>query len=122
MISGTVVANRGVVVPIVVYDSSGHEHALSAIVDTGFNGWLTLPERLARRWGILLGEQGAGVLADGTAISFKVYEARVMWDGQPRAVLIDEMESEPLIGMRLTRGYRMLIENIDGGAVRIERM
>jgi clan AA aspartic protease len=122
MISGAVVSGRGPVVPLVVLDADGHEHTVSAIVDTGFNGWLTLPRRLAHLWGLSLGEQGSGVLANGTAVSFEVYEGQVVWDGQPTAVLVDEMESEPLIGMRLTRGYRMLIENVDGGVVTIERM
>jgi clan AA aspartic protease len=122
MITGAVASGRGPIVPLVVLDAEGHEHSLSAIVDTGFNGWLTLPGRLARLWGIPSREQGSAVLADGSVVYYTVYRASVMWDGQPIAVLIDEMESEPLIGMRLTHGYRMLIENVDGGAVSIERM
>ncbi len=122
MISGTVVLGRGAVIPLVVLDAEGREHAVSAIVDTGFNGWLTLPRRLARVWGVPSREQGTATLADGSAVYFAVYRASVIWDGQPTAVLIDEMESELLIGMRLMLGYRILIEDKDGGAVQIERM
>ena len=69
--------------------------------------------------GHLVARASAAVLADGTAVFFTVYRASVIWDGQPVAVLIDEMDSEPLIGMRLMLGYRILIEDIDGARCRL---
>ncbi len=122
MISGTVVFGRGPIVPLTVLDADGNEHSFSAIVDTGFSGWLTLPARLAQALGNPSREQGSAILADGSEIFFTVYRARVLWDGRPMSILVDEMESESLIGMRLMHGYRILIEDIDGGAVTIERM
>ena len=33
-----------------------------------------------------------------------------------------EADSPPLLGMRLMQGYRILIEDIEGGSVRLERL
>ena len=62
------------------------------------------------------------ILADGDSTVFNTYHLTVLWDGQPQAVFVDELESEPLVGMRLLHGFRFVMETIDGGAVRIERM
>ena len=59
--------------------------------------------------------------ADGGSRTFPPI-VTVLWDGQPKAVFVDELESEPLVGMRLLYGFRLVMETIDGGAVRIERM
>ena len=53
MIIGTVIASRGPVVPLVVRDAGGRQHALSAVVDTGFNGWLTLPKEIIASFGLI---------------------------------------------------------------------
>jgi clan AA aspartic protease len=105
-----------------VRDVGGGEHTLSAVVDTGFTGWLTLPKGTIAALGVNYEEQTLAILADGTPTVFNTYRVTVLWDGQPQAVFVDELESEPLIGMRLLHGFRLLIESIDGGAVRIERM
>ncbi len=122
MITGAVVANRGPVVPLVLRDAGGREHALSAVVDTGFTGWLTLPKEMIASLGLIWRDETLALLADGTTTIFNVFRVTVIWDGQPKAVLVGELESEALIGMRLLHGFRLVIESIDGGAVRIERM
>ncbi len=122
MISGTVVTNQGPVVPLVVRDEGGREHAFSAVVDTGFNGWLTLPKDMIAALGLKWHDETRAILADGDSTVFDTYHATVLWDGQPQAVFIDELESEPLIGMRLLYGFRFVMETISGGTVRIERM
>ena len=122
MISGTVVANQGPIVPLVVQDAGGHEYTLSAVIDTGFTGWLTLPKRIIATLGLRWHDETLAVLADGTPSVFDTYHVTVLWDGQPQVVLVDELESEPLIGIRLLHGFRFIMETIDGGAVRIERM
>jgi len=122
VISGTVVANQGPVVPLVLQDAGGHEYALSAVVDTGFTGWLTLPKEIIAALGLRYREQTRAILADGGSSLFSTYDLSVIWDGRPQVILVDELESEPLIGMRLLYGFRLVIENVDGGVVQIERM
>ena len=122
MIWGTVDTKEGPIIPLVLRDAAGREHVLSAFVDTGFTGWLALPQEIIAALGLLFREHGAGVLADGGSVQFNVYDASVVWDGQPLEVFVDEMDSEPLIGMRLLRGFRFVMNTIDGGEVRIERI
>lgn len=38
------------------------------------------------------------------------------------AIPVDEADAEPLVGMRLMKGFRILVEDIDGGIVQIERI
>jgi hypothetical protein len=51
-----------------------------------------------------------------------VYEAELIWDGKPRRVLVDEAESDPLLGMRLLNGYEMKMQVFDRGKVTIKRL
>jgi clan AA aspartic protease len=122
LIAGAVVSNRGPVVPIMLRDASGHDHALSALVDTGFTGWLTLPKELIAAFGLDYVGQTTGVLADGSPAVFDTYRVRATWDDQPITTRVYELESEPLIGMRLLQGFRLVVDAVDGGPVRIERL
>ena len=72
--------------------------------------------------GLMWHDETRAILADGDSTVFDTYQVTVLWDGQPQAVFVDELESEPLIGMRLLHGFRLVMETIDGGVVRIERM
>ena len=47
------------------------------------------------------------MLADGSEITYDVYEGVLLWDGQPTPVLIDEMDAVSLIGMSLMAGYEL---------------
>jgi len=122
VILGTVVARQGPVVPLLLRAANGREHTLSAVVDTGFNGWLTLPREIIAALGISYEEQTRAILADGSFAVFDSYYVTVLWDGKSETVLVDELESEPLVGMRLLHGYRLTVEIVDDGPVRIERM
>ena len=67
-------------------------------------------------------EDGDGILANGSTTVLNAYKATVIWDGQPKAILVHELESEPLIGMRLLHGFRFIMDSVDGGPVQIERL
>ncbi len=122
MITGTVTADREPVIRIRVHDANGQDQECVAIVDTGFTGWLTLPLDFIRALGLSWKELGAAILADGSQVFFDVYEATIVWDGQAIAISVDESDSEPLIGMGLMDGFRILIEDVVGGQVQIERI
>ncbi|MBO0700578.1 MAG: hypothetical protein J2P46_19430, partial [Zavarzinella sp.] len=65
---------------------------------------------------------GQGILADGTECLFLVYEAWVIWDRRLRRILVDEADSDPLIGMSLLDGYRLTVDAREGGKVEIRRL
>ena len=109
-------------IPLLVFDQSGTQHAISALVDTGFTGWLTLPANLIASLGLRWCREGQGVLADGGLTLFNVFAADVVWDGQRKLVFVSELDGDPLIGMSLLNGFRFVMDAIDGGPIRIERL
>ena len=121
MITGTVNADREPIIRITVRDVNGQEQEREAVVDTGFTGWLTLPPAFITALGLPWKELGTAILADGSQIYFDVYEATVIWDGQPITFFVDESDSDPLVGMALMYGYDIFIENVDGGSVTLQR-
>jgi hypothetical protein len=44
----------------------------------------------------------------------------VIWDGQYRTIDIAESETEPLLGMAMLYGYRLQVDAVEGGIVKIE--
>ena len=92
----------------------------TAVIDTGFNGWLTLPESIIQELGLTYYGQRPAVQASGEAQLFLIYGAMVSWDGEHRAVLVHQAEGTPLIGMGLLKGSRLIMDTREGGDVIIE--
>ena len=63
-----------------------------------------------------------GILADRSRVSFDAYDATVLWEGDPRVVLIDEADTTPLVGMLLLDRHNLNIDVADGGCVGIRTM
>lgn len=122
MIRGVVTTDREPIVQMAARDANGQEFPFDSVVDTGFTGWLTRPPHTIAALGLSWKELGRAILADGSEVDFDVYEASILWDGQWVSIPVDEADAESLMGMRLMEGYRILIEDIDGGAVEIERI
>jgi predicted aspartyl protease len=61
-------------------------------------------------------------LADGSERILDVYEAKVVWDGKARAILVDEVNGDPLVGMRLLRGYELKMQGRARGKIAIKRL
>lgn len=119
MILGTVNTQREAVVQLAVFGSSQQRQGITAIIDTGYTGFLTLPFTIITTLGLAWYMQQEGILGDGSLCMFNVYEGFVIWDGQIRAVEVNESEADPLVGMGLLEGYELNIQTIAGGAVTI---
>jgi clan AA aspartic protease len=122
VICGGVVAQRGPVIPLIVFDEDDGGHAMSALVDTGFSGWLSLPAKVIASLRLSWRKEAHGVLADGGSTFFDVFVAEIVWDGQRRRVYVSELDTDPMVGMGLLNGFRFTMDAIDGGAVEIERL
>lgn len=118
MITGSVSADREARVGLVVIGSDNRE-PLDFVIDTGFNGYLTLPGPLIGLLGLVYHSQAVAMLADGSTIPLRKYEARVEWEGGERDVLVLEADGGPLLGMSLLYGSRVTLDVVDGGAVTI---
>ena len=120
MIEGVVNAAYEPVIALVVQGQSGQSRDIEAVVDTGFNGFLTLPTTLVSELGLPFVSIGRATLADGSEIAYDVYGATVLWDGQALYVEADAADSTPLVGMLLLDGHDLNIQVRDGGRVVIQ--
>jgi clan AA aspartic protease len=120
MIAGAVNLQRDAIVLLTVRGPEDREEALEAVVDTGYNGQVSLPALFVTRLGLPWDHSGRGFLADGSETAFPVYKATVVWDGAARVVDVDQIETAPLIGMAMLDGYKLTIDVRQGGSVTIE--
>src|SRR5690606_13584146 len=98
MTSG-IVRNREAVLEIDLLDEQDEVHRLSAVVDTGFNGHLTLPGEVAEALSLVGCGYERGMLADGSVVRMKLYLARVDWLGGIYEVPASQTGGAPLVGM-----------------------
>ena len=94
-VTGEVNAYREAIVRLTVRGSEGAEESFEAVLDTGFTGALTLPSNLIQMLGFPLRRRGRALLADGSESVFDTYEATVLWDGQPRRISVDAVDTDP---------------------------
>ena len=120
MIEGAVNANLEAVVTLPLQDSSGQTREVEAVVDTGFNGYLTLPPMLMEDLDLPVVGDSEATLADGSQAAFDVYGVTVLWDGQPMYVETGAVGGDPLVGMALLYRHNLNIDVEDGGRVVIQ--
>ena len=109
MMTGTVTAKREAILRVTLFAPNGRTYDYDALIDTGYNGYFTLPSALIAALGLQWHRLGFSTLADGTEITFDVYEGVLLWDGQPTPILIDEMDADTLLGMSLMAGYELTL-------------
>lgn len=66
--------------------------------------------------------RNVGMLGDGSEAVFEIYKASVIWDGQNQIVDVAASDADPLVGMGLLYGFKLQIETIEGGTVKIEAL
>lgn len=120
MIQGRVNTFKQAIVALTLHYSRGRSEDVAAIIDTGFDGFITLSPDVIARLRPPLMETRPYELGDGSTVDFDVYFVRVTWDGQNRDVEALVTNGGALIGMSLLTGYMLFIDAIDGGEVRIE--
>jgi clan AA aspartic protease len=120
MMTGKVTGERAIELGFDVVAAGSSTHSLTAIIDTGFNGYLTLPRKVLAAVGAKPAGARKAELADGNTIVLDTYLVQVHWHDQTREVLALEAESHPLVGMSTLWGNRVRFEARDGGEVKIE--
>ena len=107
---------------LVVGNAGGQRQVINTVIDTGFNGFLTLPSAVIAALDLPWNASDIVTLGDGSETLFDLYAVTIIWDGQYRKIDVAESETEPLIGMALLYGYRLQVDAIEGGIVRIEAL
>lgn len=122
MIYGVVNFRYELTLPLLVGDSNGQREMINTVIDTGFDGFLSLPSEVIVRLRLPWRTSNIATLGDGSETLFDFYEGIVIWDGQYRTIDIAEPETEPLLGLAMLRRYRLQVDNFEGGIVAIEAL
>jgi clan AA aspartic protease len=120
MMTGVISSQREAKLSLTVRSSHGPDQAVQAVIDTGFDGDLTLPSSLIRALGLPYHSRTIATLADGSFVPLRIFRATVVWDGQDRTAYVLEADGGPLLGMGMLYGSRVTLDVVDGGDVRIE--
>ena len=121
MITGIVTEQYDAVIELSLFGSRQQKERFDAVIDTGFNGWLTLPPAMIREFGLRWRRRGLAYLADGSSRFYDIYAAEIFWNRHRIQVDVDECDTTPLIGMRLLDGHDVRIWVGKQGRVEIRR-
>jgi clan AA aspartic protease len=117
---GEVTPNKEATVGVTVLGSNGVQHSVTAILDTGYTEYLTLPKSTIAALGLNYRYSIPMILADGRAANMRVFDATVYWAGSQRSVPILETTGDILLGMSMLYGLRVCIDVVDGGDVELD--
>ena len=120
MIEGRVNSRFEAVVRLSVLGPSGEAREIEAVIDTGFNGFLTLPLDLVAELQLPFATQSKVFLADGSDVWLNVHVVFVEWNGRRRYVKADATGRKPMVGMGLLHQYNLYVEVAQGGRVVIQ--
>jgi clan AA aspartic protease len=121
MITGIVNSDFEPIIPLSIRRFDGEVLIQDVIVDTGSNGWLSLPPDLIAELNLRWKRRGRAILGDGSECVFNVYEGVVVWDGVLLTIPVDEADSDPLIGMSLMESYQLTIQIAEDGHVELRK-
>ena len=120
MITGYINADREAIIPLVILNPDRQQYAIEAVLDTGFNGYLTLTGEVIRQFNLPLVGNRRAMLGDGQAVVLDVFLSQVLWHGRTQEVLILQADGGPLVGMALLYGSRVILDVQEEGGVTIQ--
>jgi clan AA aspartic protease len=90
------------------------------VVDTGFEGELSVPPNLARQ----IASEPSGLrslaMADSSVVRRPYHEATIEWNGIQRLTEVLVLDGRPLLGVELLDGCLLQAEMTEGGELLIE--
>lgn len=119
MITGHINSKLEAIIAITIVAKDGKIREFEALVDTGYTGFLTLPPAILAELNLEIFASGRLTMADGHAVDVDLYQATILWDGQPRTIEVDALESEVLVGMSLLEGYDLHVHTVIDGQITI---
>ena len=122
MLTGHVTSDNEAILPIAVLGAGGRIVRVEAAIDTGYNGFLTLPKTAIEELDLSFVGPTRAALGDGNEVNMDLFLGVVQWEGGPRDVLVLETEGGTLVGMALLGGYRVVMDVEEGGVVSVESL
>jgi clan AA aspartic protease len=107
---------------VLVRSAENSEQAIEFVVDTGFEGFLTLPPDLVAALDLPYIAKIQANLADNSRIATTAYAISIVWNGVERDVIVLAMGRRPLIGTALLEDYHLSIDFYEGGTVLVDEI
>ncbi len=95
---------------------------LEFVVDTGFEGALTLPPDIIEALDIPFVQEMSANLADDSSVKTNIHAATIIWNGDVIDVAVLAMGRRPLLGTALLEKMRLGINFEENGVVTIENI
>ena len=122
MIIGRVDQRLNPIIPVDILEQGRRLHRREMLIDTWFEGYLMLPERLIVRMGGTPNRKITMTLANERSSDFAEYLLEIYWHDQVREVGVLASENELLVGRYLLAGCHVGIEMTPGGAVTVTEL
>ena len=110
--------------PALSFEIRGPEggRSFDAVIDTGFNGALTLPPGWIDALGLPQSGEQRVSLADGRVIVVPMHVGYVILDDQDLEIDVAKAQTDPLAGTALFWGFSLYVEFQTNGVVEVERL
>ncbi|MBI3759098.1 MAG: clan AA aspartic protease [Deltaproteobacteria bacterium] len=105
---------------VTVRSETGIQRDVDAIIDTGFNGFLTLPSEIITELKLSFSATADVVLGDGAGTRLSVYQAAIRIAGRDIDAEVLETEGGSLVGMQALQGLDLSIQVIPDGDVGLQ--
>jgi len=120
MITGVVNSELQATLRLSLLGPEGQAREVVGVIDTGFNGFLTVPPAMAASLRLPRIGRGRAILADGTEDLCNLYAVTVIWGGSERVIEADEADTDVLLGMGLLEGCDLSVRVLSGGGVAVQ--
>lgn len=121
VIQGLVNVAYEAIIRLTVQGPSGERREIEAVVDTGYNGFLTLPQDLVTELSLVYRDRGRAILANGSEVFFDTYDVAVLWDNRLRNTRASVANTTPHVqAMALLDRHSLYVGVENGGRVVIQ--
>ncbi|MCY4475900.1 MAG: hypothetical protein OXC83_10770 [Chloroflexi bacterium] len=120
MIVGFVEEEGGGLFPymdVIVRGPAGREICVTALIDTGFNAYISLPRRMVNDLGLTRLGTDDVILANAERDAAELFLGEVNWRSSRHNVPVHQIGDEPAVGTALLRQHNLSIEFVRDGAV-----
>jgi clan AA aspartic protease len=119
VINGTVIGLQARVSVVCLADPPVE---IDFVIDTGFEGFLTLPPIQVAQLDLPFIAKIQANLADNSNVATNAHAIRIVWHGVERDVVVLAMGRRPLIGTALLEDYHLSIDFCEDGTVLVDEI
>jgi len=117
VIYGIVNADLEATIRLHVTGPYDQQREVTAVIDTGYNGTLSLPLAIVTALALPPAASRIVTLGDASQRVFDFYTAHIHWEGQVRRIRVLCVEGTPLVGTQLLQGHKLEADFTAGGVV-----